>query len=192
MAKLRAIGLFKQTANLLTVLRFALAATWAALFITGSDRPSFLLSLAIVASLSDFLDGPIARRGGATTEGIGSWLDPVADVTFVTTALFCKALSGAIPIYIPALIVISFAQYTVDSLFMSRSSSPVRSQIGHFCGVLNFVLVLVLAVTPWITELAVMARRLSPLVACVYLGAILERMMSYWPTGATAGTGSLL
>jgi phosphatidylglycerophosphate synthase len=182
--------LFRQIANLLTMLRFALAALWAVLFITGAGRPSVLLSLAVVAGLSDFVDGPIARLGGATTEGIGCWLDPVADVTFVTTALFCKALSGAIPIYIPALILISFAQYTIDSLLVSRSSSPVRSQIGHLCGVFNFVLVCVLAVTPWTIELALMVRRLSPLVACLYLGAILERMMSYWPTGATAGAGS--
>lgn len=190
MAKLRASRLFRQIANLLTVLRFALAATWAVLFVTGSDRPIVLLSLAVVAALSDLLDGPIARRAGATIEGIGRWLDPVADVTFVTTALFCKALSGAIPIYIPALILLSFAQYTVDSMLVSRSSSPVRSQIGHFCGVFNFVLVCVLAITPWTTELALVVRRLSPLVACLYLGAILERMMSYWPTGATVGAGS--
>jgi hypothetical protein len=51
----------------------------------------------------------------------------------------------AIPTYIPALIAVSFAQYAIDSVVISDSSTLVKSRFGHWGGVINFALVLLLA-----------------------------------------------
>jgi CDP-diacylglycerol--glycerol-3-phosphate 3-phosphatidyltransferase len=103
-----------QTANLLSAIRFVLAAVSIAAFMVGDRRPEILGPIALVASISDFVDGRVARRMGSV-DGFGRWLDGVADIAFVATALSCEAAAGAIPLYVPILIVVSFGQYAIDS-----------------------------------------------------------------------------
>jgi hypothetical protein len=80
---------------------------------------------------SDFADGRVARWTGQA-DGIGRWLDGLADVVFVLTALASEAAAGVIPICIPLLIACSFAQYAIDSVAIRGSSTPVRSRLGHW------------------------------------------------------------
>jgi phosphatidylglycerophosphate synthase len=117
-------------------------------------------------------------------DGFGKWLDALADVLFILTALSSEALAGAIPIYIPALIACSFAQYAIDSVAISGSSTPVKSRLGHWGGVINFGLVLVLAWTPPPLLPARLVRQASPLLAIFYLAAIYERALNYRPLAA--------
>jgi hypothetical protein len=97
-----------QLANLLSASRFVLAALWLVAFIPGNRGPVVLGSIALAAAVSDFADGRIARRMGHAN-GLGRWLDALADIVFILTALSSEALAGAIPIYIPVLIACSFA-----------------------------------------------------------------------------------
>src|SRR5712664_3682670 len=105
----------------------------------------------------------------------------LADIVFILTALSSEALVGAIPIYIPVLIACSFTQFAIDSVAISRSSTPVKSRIGHWGGVINFALVLVLAWTPPPLLPASLVGQISPLFALFYLAAIFERALNYWP-----------
>ncbi len=109
----------------------------------------------------------------------GRWIDNLGDIAFVLTALACEALVGAIAAYIPALIAASFAQYAVDSLVIEGGSTPVRSRLGHWGGVINFALVILLAWAPPPRWPARIVRELSPLIAILYLAAILERALGY-------------
>jgi phosphatidylglycerophosphate synthase len=68
-----------QTANLLSAIRFVLAAVSIAAFMVGDRRPEILGPIALVASISDFVDGRVARRMGSV-DGFGRWLDGVADM----------------------------------------------------------------------------------------------------------------
>jgi phosphatidylglycerophosphate synthase len=172
-----------QLANLLSASRFALAALWLVAFISGNRSPQILGSIALAAAVSDFADGRIARWLGHAG-GVGKWLDALADIVFILTALSCEALGGAIPIYIPVLIACSFAQYAIDSVAINGSSTPVKSRLGHWGGVINFGLVLVLAWTPPPLLPPRLMRQASPLLAIFYLAAIFERALNYWPLGA--------
>jgi len=172
-----------QLANLLSASRFLLAAVWLVAFVSGNRRPVILGSIALAAAASDFVDGRIARRMGHAN-GFGKWLDALADIAFILTALSSEALAGAIPIYVPVLIACSFAQYAIDSVAISRSSTPVKSGLGHWGGVINFALVLALAWTPPSLLPARLMRQISPLLALFYIAAILERALNYWPLRA--------
>jgi phosphatidylglycerophosphate synthase len=147
-------------------------------FLYDVRRPDILGSIALSAAISDFADGRVARHTHST-DAFGRWLDNLADVAFVLTALTCEVLAGAIPAYIPALIAVSFFQYAIDSVLISGSSAPVRSRIGHWGGVVNFALVLLLAFAPYPRWPGMMVRAASPLIAIFYLLAILERLLSY-------------
>jgi phosphatidylglycerophosphate synthase len=97
----------KQLANLLSASRFVLAAIWLVAFAAGNCGPVILGPIALAAAVSDFADGRIARRMGHAN-GVGRWLDALADIVFILTALSSEASAGAIPIYIPVLIACSF------------------------------------------------------------------------------------
>jgi phosphatidylglycerophosphate synthase len=155
---------------------------WLLAFMSGSRGPEVLGSIALAAAVSDFADGRIARWMGHT-DGVGSWLDALADIVFILTTLSSEALAGAIPIYIPVLIACSFAQYAIDSVAISGSSTPVKSRLGHWGGVINFALVLVLAWTPPPLLPSRLVRLASPLLAGFYIAAILERGLNYWRLG---------
>lgn len=167
-----------QAANLLSASRFALAAVWLAAFLSGERRPEVLGSIALSGAISDFVDGRVAQRM-RSADGFGRWLDNVADVVFVLTALACEARAKAIPAYIPALVAASFAQYVIDSIVISGSSVPVKSRLGHWGGVINYALVIVLAFAPPPLRPGMLLRELSPLIAIFYLAAIFERAFSY-------------
>ncbi len=167
-----------QAANLLSASRFVLGAAWLVVFIHGDRRPEVLGPIALSAALSDFADGPLARKMHSTHR-FGRWLDSLADIAFVLTALTCEAQAGAIPVYIPVLIGISFAQYAIDSIVISGSALPVKSRLGHWGGVANFALVLLLAFGPYPRWPAILVREASPLLAVFYLAAIIERALRY-------------
>ncbi len=168
----------RRAANLLSASRFVLGAMWLVAFVHGDRRPEVLGPIALAAALSDFVDGRVARLMRSADQ-FGRWLDSVADVAFVLTALACEAQAGAIPAYIPVLIAVSFAQYAIDSMVISGSSTPVRSRLGHWGGVVNFALVLLLAFASGARWPGIVVREASPLIAIFYIAAIFERMLGY-------------
>jgi phosphatidylglycerophosphate synthase len=171
----------RRAANLLSASRFVLAAMWLAAFVHGYKGLEVLGPIALAAALSDFADGRVARQTRSAGQ-FGRWLDSVADIAFVLTALACEAQAGAIPAYIPVLIGVSFAQYAIDSIVISGSSTPVRSRLGHLGGIVNFALVLLLAFASGARWPGIVAREASPLLAIFYVAAIFERMLGYVTT----------
>ncbi|HUY26696.1 MAG TPA: CDP-alcohol phosphatidyltransferase family protein [Candidatus Binataceae bacterium] len=169
-----------QAANALTIARFGLGGAWIALYIAAHGARMAFAAIAVAAATSDFLDGRVARRFGIGA-GAGRWLDPAADVTFVLAALGCAAAAGAIPIYIPILIAVSFAQYAIDSRLLHRTGGPVRSRLGHYGGVVNYGLVLVLAFAPPGSIASRAIRESAPALAIFYIAAIAERALEYRP-----------
>ena len=166
-----------QAANLLSASRIVLAIGWLIAFATGATETLVLGSIAIAGALSDLLDGRIARRM-RIANGFGRWLDSFADIMFVLTALSCEAWSGALPWYIPLLIAASFSQYAIDSMLLA--GAPIKSRIGHLGGILNFALVIGLALAPRAAWSGITPKLLFPLLAIFYLAGIVERVLGYF------------
>jgi phosphatidylglycerophosphate synthase len=169
-----------QVPNGLSALRFVLAAIWIELASHGHEgRVAFAL-VATIAAGSDFIDGGIARRLGVAS-GSGRWIDGIADVTFVLAALFCEASAGAIPFYIPILIAVSFSQYAIDSVVIGApATGPIKSRLGHWGGIINYALVITLAMAPPPVFPGVIVRDLAPLIALFYIAAISERAWLFY------------
>jgi phosphatidylglycerophosphate synthase len=171
-----------QIPNGLSALRFALAAIWIELAAHGHHGRLVFAIVALVAAGSDFIDGRVARRLGVAS-GSGRWLDGIADVSFVLAALFCEANAGAIPFYIPILIALSFSQYAIDSVVIgARASGPIKSRLGHWGGIINYALVITLAIAPPPAFPGTIVRAAAPLLALFYVAAILERVWLYYRT----------
>jgi phosphatidylglycerophosphate synthase len=171
-------GLIARTPNALTISRFALAAAWIVLTRVAPDAFSAFATLAVVASVTDFIDGRVARRLGVAHDA-GGWLDSLADVTFILAALGCYASARALPWSIPFLIALSFGQYAFDSRLLHRAHAPVRSRLGHWGGIINYTLVLAMALTKPESMVRSYVLEAVPIIELFYLAAIIERALAY-------------
>jgi phosphatidylglycerophosphate synthase len=126
-------------AHALSLLRLVLAPCFS-LLLLRLDRASALAAAALlcVAIATDLLDGPIARRRG-TSSALGGALDHGADFLFVTLGLAAVAWRGDIPWLLPLLIVVAFAQYVLDSLWIERRDELRMSALGRYNGISYFV-----------------------------------------------------
>jgi len=172
---------WKLAANALSASRFLLAFLWIAACASGNRRPALLGPIALAGAASDFADGRVARRAGSLDE-FGRWLDAIADIVFVLTAVSCEAWAGSIPVYIPVLIALSFAQYAIDSVVILGSATPIASRLGHWGGILNFAVVITLACAPPPRWPGRLVRLAAPLFAIFYFAAIIERSLNYRPS----------
>ena len=131
-------------ADALGVMRLGLAVVFACTFPGGGWTPLVVFGL---ATASDYVDGPLARRaGGPSTYGV--LLDSGADIAFVMLALSSGVAMGRLSWMVPAAIVCSAAPYLAATLRRSRAvGAPVRaySAVGHWAGVCNYALVGLLA-----------------------------------------------
>ncbi len=95
-------------ANRLTVLRIILIPIFIFLLISGvfEENMSRLLATGVfvVASLTDWLDGYIARKMNMITD-IGKFLDPLADKLLVSSALICLVQLTLLPAWFVILII---------------------------------------------------------------------------------------
>lgn len=83
-------------ANALTLARIVLIAPFAAVFLINAPwNMTAALAIFIIAALTDFLDGRIARARGETS-ALGAALDPLADKLLIAAALVLLVRNGVI------------------------------------------------------------------------------------------------
>lgn len=101
--------------NKLTVLRVLLIPFFVvALLVGGGEIPMMryvAAAIFIVASLTDLLDGKIARKYNLVTN-FGKFMDPLADKLLVCAALICLVELGQIPAWM--VIVIVSREFTIS------------------------------------------------------------------------------
>jgi cardiolipin synthase len=88
--------------NVLSFLRLALVPMFLVLIVRGDDALALLVL--VVSSVTDYLDGVIARRFNQITR-LGQLLDPLADRLFIFAALIGLASRGILPWWLLAVIV---------------------------------------------------------------------------------------
>jgi len=126
-------------AHALTGLRLVLALPFAlAMADPGSGAGLLCLLLLGVAIATDLADGSVARARG-TQSAAGRAFDHATDCCFVTAGLVAAALRGSLPLLLPVLVQVAFAQYVIDSYVLRRERALRMSALGQLNGVLYFV-----------------------------------------------------
>ena len=123
-------------ADALSATRLLLAVAMPWLLVRGGP---LALAAWCLAAVSDWVDGPLARRAG--TAGVrGAVLDNVADIAFVLGGLTTGAILELVPWIVPASIGLSAGTYAVASgRGRPDGGGLARSRLGHWGGVLNYV-----------------------------------------------------
>ena len=104
------------TANKLTIMRIALIPVFlVVLYLDFAGARWWELGIFIVACLTDFADGYIARHYNQTTD-FGKFMDPLADKCLVTAAMLWFVEIGQMPGW--ALLVVIIREFGVSGLRM--------------------------------------------------------------------------
>ena len=116
--------------NKLTLLRIVLIAPF--LLVLYLDVPGaayIALAIFILASLTDLLDGKIARKYGLITD-FGKFADPLADKMLVTAAMLWFVENGQMPGW--ALLIVIVREFAVSGLRMVKTAATMVCVILMF------------------------------------------------------------
>lgn len=114
--------------NKLTILRLVMIPVFVAVFFIPSIPYNYLISAVIfvLAALTDFLDGHIARKYNLVTD-LGKFLDPIADKVLVSSALIIMLMpNGAfaiLPMYSAIAVALILARELIVSGFRMVAAS---------------------------------------------------------------------
>lgn len=144
-------------ANVLTMSRMVMVPVFVlALFTRGGSDPAWRLTAAVVfgvASLTDRLDGDLARRRGLITR-FGTIADPIADKILIGAALVSLSLLGELAWWITILIAVREIGVTALRFWVLRYGVIPASRGGkvktfaHAVAIEFYVLPLPLATHP--------------------------------------------
>lgn len=133
--------------NKLTILRVLMIPFYVIFqmgYVGGSAADAVALALFCIASLTDLLDGKIARKYNLVTN-FGKFMDPLADKLLVSAALICFIELGRLPAWI-VLIIIS-REFIISGLRLVASDKGVviaASYWGKFKTVSQMVMIILL------------------------------------------------
>ena len=142
--------------NKLTILRLLMIPIFAAVFYLSMIPYNYVISAVIfvLAALTDFLDGYIARKYNLVTD-LGKFLDPIADKVLVSTALIIMLLPSAgvviLPFYAGIAVAIILARELIVSGFRiiaaSKGKVLAADKLGKIKTFLQDVAIVVLLVS---------------------------------------------
>ena len=136
-----------NTANKLTILRvFMIPVFLLVLYLDVPNANYWALAIFVIASLTDTLDGYIARHYNQTTD-FAKFMDPLADKCLVTAAMLWFVEIGQMPAW--ALLVVIIREFGVSGLRMVAAdkgrviaagwSGKVKTASTMVCIVLMFL-----------------------------------------------------
>ena len=101
-------------ANKLTMLRVVMIPVYLVMWNLNTPWSGYAaLGVFVLASLTDLLDGHIARSRHMITD-FGKFMDPLADKVLVMTAMVCFCAGGRFPAW--ALVIVIFREFAVSGL----------------------------------------------------------------------------
>ncbi len=131
--------------NVLTMIRLLLVPVFVVVYFRTAAEPKYAaLAVFAAASLTDMLDGFLARKLNQITD-FGKLFDPLADKLMVLTALVCQALTGVFPW--AAVIVVACKELfmVIGGLFLLSRDVVVYSNIFGKAAQVSFILSLILS-----------------------------------------------
>ena len=109
-----------NTANKLTMLRVVMIPAFLLVLYLGLPFGNLIaLAIFVVASLTDWLDGYIARNYNQTTD-FGKFMDPLADKCLVVAAMLWFVEIGQMPAW--ALLIVVVREFAVSGLRMQAAN----------------------------------------------------------------------
>jgi len=124
------LGPFWTLANIFSLLRLVLAVPISVLILLDVQAFSRLVvGLGIVAGITDYLDGYVARRTNTVTEW-GKVLDPIADKLSVLAVGSAMVITNLLPLWLVGVIVVRDALIVIGGISLSRTLGAVPGSLS--------------------------------------------------------------
>ena len=152
-------------ANWLTTLRILLIPVFVTLLVYRRPREAFVVFC--LASLTDLLDGYIARSRGRQTR-LGAFLDPVADKLLLTSAFVTLTYLKVIPFWIAVVVVSRDLVLSVGVLVIHVAGGtvqPAPTWLGKLTTVFQMATVLAAIIAFYFGALQVLPKLLAWITA---------------------------
>ena len=133
--------------NRLTVLRVCMVPVFVVFMLwdgLGSAAKYVAAAIFILASMTDWLDGYLARKNNLVTD-FGKFMDPIADKLLVCSAMICLVEKGVLPAWI--VIIIIGREFIISGFRLVASDKGVviaASYWGKFKTVSQMLMVILL------------------------------------------------
>ena len=183
-------------ANVLTVVRILLVPVFVVcLFAGGTGWRLAALATFVVASVTDLLDGRLARSRGLVTD-FGKIADPIADKALTGAALISLSVLGELPGWVTALILIREVGVTVLRFVVIRRGVIAASQGGKLKTLLQvaaiclYILPASLSPPAWVREVVMAVAVVVTLVTGVDYAACAVRLYRGPAGPQTAANGT--
>ena len=118
------LGKFWTAANVLSLLRVALATPVVPLVLKESD-PTWILGLILLAALTDWFDGKVARWSN-TVSNWGKILDPLCDKAAILLIGLALVLRGDLDAWFVAVVVLRDGLIVAGSAVLARRIGQVK------------------------------------------------------------------
>ena len=128
--------------NVLTMLRLILIPVFVVLFFSGLRKAA--LAVFVAASLTDMLDGYLARKLNQITD-FGKLFDPLADKLMVLTAMVCQAIAGVFPWSAITIVACKELYMVLGGMFMLKRGIVVYSNLIGKAAQVCFIASLILS-----------------------------------------------
>ena len=137
-----------NVANALTVARICLVPVFVACLAAGGTGWRIAALVAFGgASLTDLLDGELARRRGLVTD-FGKIADPIADKALTGAALITLSVIGELPVWVTVLILVRELGITVLRFAVIRRGVIAASQGGKLKTLLQIIAICLYVLPP--------------------------------------------
>lgn len=151
-------SLLNQLPNIITIIRLLLSLVFIYLFTQGTDNYISALIVFAIATVSDALDGWLARKLN-TTSKFGENLDPIADKFLTISAFLAFAMQGIVEYWCVIIIIIRDIINTVMRFMFFTEHKIPTSKSAKFKTAIQLIFIL------YILFLQVLATNYSNLTA---------------------------
>ena len=162
--------------RILTMIRLILVPVFVVVLFVNRERKYAALAIFAAASLTDMLDGYLARKLNQITD-FGKLFDPLADKLMVLSALVCQAVTGVFPWAAVIMVAVKELVMVLGGLFMLSRDVVVYSNIAGKAAQVCFILALILSF--FHGELAAWGTRLDLILLWITVGLALVAMVVY-------------
>jgi cardiolipin synthase len=111
--------------NILTTTRLLLSLPLC--FLVAKKKMAWAFFILFLAGSTDFMDGAIAREWNLKSQ-LGSWLDPIADKTLITSLLFTLTFMGVVPFWILGITLGRDLMIALGTLYLFRKKGSLKVQ----------------------------------------------------------------
>lgn len=132
--------------NTLSVVRICLVPVFFLVYFSGAEYSRFYAAAVYaVASITDVLDGKIARKYNMTTN-LGRILDPLGDKLMTVSVILCITIDGIIPVWAVIIFVVKEGLMGLGGLFLYNKfeEMPPSNYFGKCSTVVFFAVCVIL------------------------------------------------